>query len=193
MKLEELKQYIFNKLSAELSPLLTYHGVHHTNLVYANCEAYIHRMNINEQDGFLLLTGALMHDTGFLFAYDNHEDHSMKFAMKILPDWNYQPEEIERINGMIRATKIPQQPTNILEQIIGDSDLDYLGTDSFFPVSQTLFEELKAYDKISNEEEWDQLQIRFLQNHQYHTSFAKQYREPLKQKHLKELIEKCRG
>jgi uncharacterized protein len=190
MNIEKLKHFIFNKLSAELSPQLTYHGVHHTIAVYKNCEDYINRMNISEHDVFLLLTGALLHDTGFLFYYDNHEDHSMKFATEILPEWNYKPREIDIVNGMIRATKIPQQPTNILEQIIGDSDLDYLGTDDFYPVSQTLYDELIAYNKISNETEWDQLQIRFLQKHSYHTPFALQYREPVKQKHLHELIEK---
>lgn len=190
MKIENLKQFIFDKLSAELSPQLTYHGVHHTKLVYSNCEKYIVRMNINDRDAFLLRTAALLHDTGFLFTYDNHEDHSIKYATEILPDWNYQALEIDTVNGMIRATKIPQQPTNILEQIIGDSDLDYLGTDEFYPVSQTLFEELKAYNKISSEKEWNQLQIRFLQKHNYHTPFAREFREPVKQKHLKELIDK---
>ena len=190
MKIENLKHFIFDKLSTELSPQLTYHGVHHTKLVYSNCEDYIKRMNISKEDGFLLRTGALLHDTGFLFSYDDHEDHSMEYASSILPDWNYKPEEIEHINNIIRATKIPQQPTNVLEQIIGDSDLDYLGTEEFYPVSQTLFDELKAYNKISNEKEWNQLQIRFLQKHKYHTPFAKQFREPVKQRHLKELLNK---
>lgn len=190
MDFEKLKTFIFDKLNRELSPLLTYHGIHHTKHVYANCEGYIKRMNIGDYDGFLLRTAALMHDTGFLFTYDNHEDFSIKYASKILPEWNYTPEEIEKINGMIRATKIPQTPTNVLEDIIGDCDLDYLGTDAFYPVSQTLFEELKAFNKISGEKDWDMLQIRFLQKHHYHTPFAQQYREPLKQKYLKALMNK---
>ena len=188
MNIENLKHFIFDKLSAELSPKLTYHGIHHTKNVYSNCEKYIVRMNISDYDAYLLLTAALMHDTGFLFTYDNHEDHSMKYARELLPDWNYQKEEIDRINGMIEATKIPQQPTNMLEQIIGDSDLDYLGTDLFHPVSQTLFQELTAFNKISTEKEWNELQIRFLRNHHYHTPFAKEFREPVKQKYLQEII-----
>ncbi len=157
MNIEKIKHFIFDKLTTELSPLLTYHGAHHTKLVYSNCEDYIKRMNIGKEDGFLLLTGALLHDTGYLFAYDNHEDYSMKFAAEILPDWNYKPQEIDIVKGIIRATKIPQQPTNVLEKIIGDSDLDYLGTDAFYLLSQKMFEELKAYNKISNERDWDQI------------------------------------
>ncbi len=189
MNFEQLKTFILNRLNTELSPKLTYHGIHHTKNVFARAGDYIKRMNIGEYDAQLLRTAALMHDTGFLFTYDNHEEYSIKYASELLPDYRYKPEEIERINGMIRATKIPQQPTNILEDIIGDCDLDYLGTDSFYPVSHTLFEELKAYNKVSGEKDWNQLQIRFLQKHQYHTPFAKKYREPVKQKYIKELID----
>ena len=190
MNIEKLKGFIISKLKTELSAKLTYHDVYHTKHVYSSCEKYISRMNINDYDAFLLLTASLMHDTGYLFTYDNHEDRSMEYVNEILPEWNYQPDEIERINGMIQATKIPQQPTNVLEQIIGDSDLDYLGTESFYPISETLYHELKAFGKITNEKEWYQLQIRFLQKHTYHTPFAKEFREPVKQKHLQEIVDK---
>ena len=42
------------------------------------------------------------------------------------------------------ATKLPPEPSNLLEEIICDSDLDYLGRSDFIPVSNTLFEELKG-------------------------------------------------
>lgn len=189
MNIEPLKQYILAKLKSELSSQLTYHNVHHTELVYSNCKQYIKRLNINAHDAFLLRTAALMHDTGYLFAHDDHEDHSIEFTRQILPGWNYSDQQIEIIAGMISATKIPQKPTTILEQIIGDSDLDYLGTDDFYPISETLYSELKAYNKIANRDDWNKLQVNFLQHHTYHTDFAKKYREPVKQKHLKELID----
>lgn len=189
MNIKPLKQYILTKLKAELSSQLTYHNVPHTELVYSNCMEYIKRLNINTADAFLLLTAALLHDTGFLFTHNNHEEHSIEYAKSILPEWNYADKEIETIEGIIRATKIPQKPTNILEQIIGDSDLDYLGTNNFYRISETLYIELKAYSVIANREEWNKLQINFLQNHKYHTGFAKKFREPVKQKHLNELID----
>ena len=117
----------------------------------------------------------------------------MEYAKKILPKWNFSENEIEKINSIIRATKIPQKPTNILENIIGDSDLDYLGTAAFYTISETLYEESLAFGIIASREEWDILQIKFLQNHQYHTPFAQKFREPVKQKHLYELLKKTDG
>lgn len=193
MNIAKLEEFILKKLSNELSEKLTYHGVHHTISVLENCRQYIRRMEINEKDAFLLETAALMHDTGYLIAVNDHEERSKEYIKGMLPGWNYSSDEIERINGMIEATKIPQKPANVLEQIIGDSDLDYLGTDAFDRISETLYSELFALNKIKNREQWDELQIRFLQSHRYHTPFAKEHREPVKQKHLEDLIRKSKA
>lgn len=190
MNIKKLKKFIFGKLSEELSDKLTYHGVHHTKDVLDACNQYIKRMNISPKDAYLLRTAALMHDTGFIQTYENHEEESIKLAKEILPQWDYTDDDIEVIAGMIRATKIPQLPQNTLENIIGDADLDYLGTSSFYTIGDTLFRELMAFNKISNEEQWDKIQVKFLKNHTYHTDYAKKNREPLKQKHLNELIKK---
>lgn len=190
MNIRKLKRFITEKLKAELSDKLMYHSVHHTLHVLYSCNQYIKRMNIGAVDAYLLRTAALMHDTGYIWAYDNHEDESIRFTKELLPRWNYSKNEIEKIVGMINATKKAQTPLNILEQILTDSDLDYLGTDSFYKEGKKLYLELQAYNQISNEEEWDRLQIIFLQNHQFHTPFAKKHRDPVKQKYLREIMDK---
>ena len=188
MSLSELKKHIIAELKAGLSKKLTYHSVDHTLGVLECCNQYIERLNINKQDARLLQTAALFHDTGFMTSYNNHEELGILYARKFLPEWGYNPEEIEIVAGIIQSTKIPQQAHTVLEQIIGDSDLDYLGTDRFYEVGETLFQELVAMGKISTREEWNRMQIGFLQKHKYHTHFAQTYREPVKQKHLNDLI-----
>lgn len=190
MNIRKLKGFIIQKLSEGLSDKLTYHGVHHTLDVLNACNQYIKRMKISPKDAYLLRTAALLHDTGFLKTYDNHEEESIAYALEILPKWNYSNKEIELIDVMIRSTKIPQLPNTLLEKIIGDSDLNYLGTDYFYTVGDTLFKELMAFNKISSQEQWNKIQIKFLENHRYHTLFAQKHREPVKQKHLLDLKRK---
>lgn len=48
------------------------------------------------------------------------------------------------------ATKIPQSPNNLLEQIICDADPDYLGRDDFWKISNNLYHELKIYGVLNN-------------------------------------------
>ena len=65
---------------------------------------------------------------------------------------------------MIRATKIPQQPTNLLGQILADADLDYLGRTDFQEIASLLYKELSHQNNLLLEAEWDQIQIKFLRN-----------------------------
>lgn len=190
MNTGKLKKFILGKLETELSDNLTYHGVLHTMHVLKSCNQYINRMHIGAADAYLLRTAAIMHDTGFIWNFENHEEESIKYTKVLLPRWNYTKVEIEQIVGMIKATIIPQTPLNVLEQILADSDLDYLGTDLFYKIGNKLYSELLTYNKISTDEEWDRLQVRFLQNHHFHTPFAKKHREPVKQKNSNEILKK---
>jgi uncharacterized protein len=190
MNIGKLKRFIFGKLQAELSEKLTYHGLNHTKYVLLSCEQYIKRMRVTSGEAYLLRTAAILHDTGYIWTFDDHEAESIIYARKILPGWNYSDAEIERIVALIEATKIPQKPSNTVEQIIADSDLDYLGTSSYYKIGNKLYKELLAYNKITSEEQWDRLQVKFLQNHRFHTPFAIKHREPVKQKHLNEILEK---
>ena len=190
MNIKKLKSFIIKKLETELSKDLSYHCIEHTVHVLKACNQYIKRLKIQPGDAYLLRTSAIMHDTGFLWSFDNHEHESIKYAKNILPSWNYRKSEIDKICGMILATSVPQKPKNLLEQIMADSDLDYLGTNQFYEIGNSLFRELKAHNRISSEKEWDKLQVEFLKNHHFHTPFAKKYREPLKQQYLQEILQK---
>ena len=52
------------------------------------------------------------------------------------------------------ATKMPQRPKNLLQQIICDADLDYLGRNDFFILSEKLHKEFIEYKIACNDEEW---------------------------------------
>jgi hypothetical protein len=86
------------------------------------------------------------------------------------------------------VTKIPQQPKNLLQRIICDADLDYLGRDDFELIGDKLRQEFLAYGVVKNDKEWDRLQLKFLASHKYHTASSQRDREPVKQMHLHSLI-----
>jgi uncharacterized protein len=190
MKISKLKTFIIEKLKSEIPPTLSYHGVHHTIEVLDVCNNYIKRLKINKNEARLLRTAALFHDTGFIWTYTHHEERGAEYAREILPAWGYQDDEIVAIGGMIMATKIPQNPRNLLGEILCDADLDYLGTNRFITTGKMLFQELLMHNIIHNEVMWDQLQIHFLSSHHYHTDYAKKYREPVKRKYLDDIIKK---
>ena len=187
MKFSALKKYFLDKLNKELSPQLTYHGIHHTLDVLEVCESYIEKYSINGKEAELLRIGAIMHDIGFLETYNKHEEKGVEIAIEALPYFGYNSSQIEIIKGLILATKVPQKPQNFLEKIICDADLDYLGRSDFHPIAETLFEELEHFSGLDDRKKWNEIQVNFLNTHNYHTDWAKKFRAPIKAEFLKEL------
>lgn len=180
---------VIDSLKKNLAPFLTYHDWKHTEHVIRMAEYIGHKENLPEDDILLIKTAALFHDAGFISSIsDGHEEASILQAEDKLPQFGYTKNEIETIAGMIRATSIPQEPKTKLESILADADLEYLGTDSFERIGTNLYLEIKHTTPNLTVTEWNEIQIKFLQNHQYHTSYCIQYRTPIKQRNLELLI-----
>ena len=182
------KQFILKKLRTELSDHLFYHGLHHTLDVTRMAANICQAEGIKGRMLKLVKTAALFHDAGFIKnKHQGHEAEGCALVRTHLPVFGYTPEDIEIICGMIMATKIPQSPKNLPEKILCDADLDYLGRSDFYSIGQTLYKELQTYHIISGEENWNNLQVGFLANHQFHTRTNLEQREPVKQVYLREL------
>ncbi|MEO0582247.1 MAG: HD domain-containing protein [Bacteroidota bacterium] len=181
------KQFIIRKLQTELPSNLPYHGIHHTLAVYDDARQLAVSEKISSYDQYLLLTAALFHDSGFIHTYQNHEQAGCEIARQALPSYGYTPAEIQQICEMIMATKIPQSPTSHLARILCDADLYYLGTSKFYDVGQTLYQEFLDRGIVNNEQEWNRIQLNFLQSHTYFTQTAKEILSPQKARYLSEI------
>jgi class 3 adenylate cyclase len=173
----DIQEIVLDKLEKELPDYLHYHNVKHTVDVVTEVELIGWAEGCSDEEILLLKSAALFHDAGHTVSYDDHEFQGTLLARRMLPAFGYTDEQIERICQIIMSTKLPPMPSNLLEEIICDSDLDYLGRSDFIPVSNTLFEELKAQNKITRLNDWNKLQVKFISGHQYFTSTARSLRE----------------
>jgi adenylate cyclase len=177
----DIQEAVLDKLERELPGYLFYHNVKHTVDVVTEVELIGWGEGCSEEEILLLKTAGLFHDAGHIIAYDNHEFYGTRIARDMLPQYNYSPEQIEKICSLIMATQLPPRPATLLECIICDSDLDYLGRSDFIPVSNALYEELKARNKMESLNDWNKLQVKFISGHQYYTKTARSLREVNKQ------------
>ncbi len=187
IRFNDLQEIILDKLEKELPKYLYYHNVKHTVDVVTEVELIGWAEGISDEEMLLLKTAALFHDVGHVVEYDNHEYHGTVIAREMLPKYGYSDEQIDRICEIIMATKLPPQPRNLLEQIICDADLDYLGRTDFIPVSNTLYKELHEQNKIGSLNQWNKLQVKFISGHQYFTKTARSLREVNKQKQIERI------
>ncbi|MDR3094023.1 MAG: HD domain-containing protein [Bacteroidales bacterium] len=188
----DLQEHILDLLEKKLPKHLFYHNVKHTVDVVTESELIGWAEGVDDHALLLLKTAALFHDTGHTISYADHENRSAEIARKYLPDYDYSASEIDEICRIIMATKLPPKPADLLESIICDCDLDYLGRADFVPVSNTLYEEMKAMGKMSSINDWNKLQLKFISSHQYFTKTGRSLREVKKQEQIeriKQLIE----
>jgi adenylate cyclase len=181
IQFSDLQELMLDRLERDLPHYLHYHNVKHTVDVVTEAELIGWGEGCSDEEILLLKTAGLFHDAGHIISYEDHELHSTRIASEVLPEFNYTQEQIDRICSIIMATKLPPQPKDLLEKIICDSDLDYLGRSDFIPVSNSLFEELKATKRMTSLNDWNKLQVKFISGHQYFTNTAKSLREVNKQ------------
>lgn len=185
--INNIKKRVVSRLQNELDDSLLYHSVDHTLYVYEKAQIIGSKEGVSKKEMKLLKIAALYHDIGHIYTYQDHEEMSCKILKKELRS-TLDKKDIKTICGMIMATKIPQNPKTLLENIIADADLEYLGTKYFYKTGNLLYLELKHRNPKLTQKDWDKIQIGFLTQHSYHTKFCKQYKEKYKQKYLSELV-----
>lgn len=166
---------------------MSYHGKHHTTDVLETVKRIGQHQEVSEKHQNILSVAAAYHDSGFIYGHTNHEEAGCNIAKEALPKFGFDTETVDLICKMIMATKVPQNPTCRLCNMLCDADLDYLGREDFEPIAKSLFKELNFLGIMKDEITWNKIQVAFLEEHHYHTSYGKEIRQPVKERHLKKL------
>lgn len=190
--LRDAQALVTDLLSNKLSKNITFHTLQHTQEVVAACQVIADHEKINDDDRFALTLAAWFHDTGYTNGSSkDHETVSIQLANEFMSSKSLNETTINKVIGCINATRMPQSPNNLLEQIMCDADLFHLGTSEFEEKNRSLRQELNEFgDNDVSKKDWRKINIRFLERHQYYTSYAKEKLQPVKDEHLADLFKK---
>ncbi len=182
------KEHILERMKRELDPRLEYHSIEHTFDVLNAAIIIAEKEGVSKNELELIKTAAVFHDSGIMETYIGHEEASCRIVRDILPKFGYSEENVEIIANMILTTKLPQNASSFLEQVLCDADLDYLGRDDFFMISLRLFHEWNELDiRHLTIKQWYDLQIEFLSSHKYFTKCAIEMRREKKLENLQQI------
>ena len=166
--------YALERITHDVPVHFCYHGVAHTRddvLPAAVRLGECYELGADEM--LLVQTAALFHDIGFVADAETHEAVSAAVAGEMLPRWGYSAEQIAIIQQMIRATRLPQSPTTLLDEILCDADLEVLGRADFLSHNLLLYAEMYGRGKRVGLATWYVDQADFLRTHRYHTEAAR--------------------
>jgi adenylate cyclase len=186
-----IRSFILNKLSVELSKELIYHSVEHTLRVEAAAMKYAGLENLNEHETLLIRTAALFHDAGFIERYEHNEELGALLFEKNAQTFGFNEADMRMVSDIILSTSYAAVPKNVLEAIMRDADLDYLGTADYHRTAQSLFDEMAKFGQSHTPQKTLEIQLDYLKNrHTYYTDSAKKLRNEGKQKRILELQQK---
>lgn len=193
--LTEAQNHVSDLFQSKINKSIRFHTLQHTQEVVIACEKMAEYYHLNDDDRFALALGAWFHDTGYTAGQaKNHESVSIQLAAEFMKAHQLGQPVMDKVTGCINATRIPQSPTHLIEQIICDADLFHLGTEDFKEKNRLLREELNEFGGYNlSKKDWRKINIGFMEKHRYFTSYGIQNLQPLKEVYLAELKAKLNG
>jgi predicted metal-dependent HD superfamily phosphohydrolase len=165
-----------------------YHNLQHNESVADAAVDLCDAMGIGESDTLEVILAAWFHDVGYTEGLENHEKRGCLHARVFLEEQKVREEYIRNVERLIVATDINSKPSGVLELIIRDADLHYLGENKFEHFSSMLRKEWELLQsEYYSEIQWLELNLSFLENHAYFTPAAKAFYNGQKEKNIQQI------
>lgn len=173
----------------KLPETFTYHNLKHTTAVADAAEEIGKQSSLSNDDLESVIIAAWLHDTGYEKDREHHEERSAKTATALLEGWGASAEKVKKVQNLIAATRMPQNPQNLAEQVLCDADLYHLSKKDIFECAQQIRSEIETFKniKFESDKEWNEYNLKFLKNHSYFTLYGRQVLEERKKKNIKKL------
>lgn len=170
-----------------------FHNFQHILNVVESCYEISDSYNLNKSDQLSLVLAAWFHDMGYFEGSFEHEKRGAAIAAEYLSQENVEQEIISKVTNAILATKMPQAPKTLLEQILCDADLSHLGKRNYWNRCGMLrYEMAEMQSNIMGEEEWLDFEIEFMSDHSYFTKIAAALYGNRKRKNIARLLKQKR-
>jgi len=177
-------------LREEFPQLYSFHNYAHTLSVVKAANIFSFYHTLSEEEKEILVLSAWLHDIGYLFDYNNHEEAGAQYALHFLLEKGFSHSTALQVRDVIRKTKFDEVPVTIVQKILKDADMYHLSQPYFFVETEKLRLELRDLAICNcSKEEWTLKNLDFLRAHQYHSEFAISYLTAGKMRNL-EIIEK---
>ena len=176
-KLELIKKastYVETLLRDRKPRWVKFHTFGHAKAVAERCKEIGAASTRSAEDLEVVTLAAWFHDVGYVEGIEGHEERSVAVATTFLHENGYPEEKIAQVAGCIKATKMPQNPKNLLEQILCDADLAHLASKDLPELSERVRLEIehKKGRKLTDTE-WLTMNIDFVASHRYFTDYAR--------------------
>ncbi len=190
--LQETEAFIQDFFAENVSEKYVFHNFEHTVQTVAAVKVIAEGCQLSQHEIALLQLATWFHDTGYSQGPEDHEERSCNHADRFLRG-KISDEDLQTVLRCIRATKVPQNPVSLMEQIIADADLSHLGMDIYWDRTGRLRQEfVLTRSQVMSDQDWLDFELNFMLTHEYHTAVAQEMLNRRKAKHIRRLVKQKR-
>ena len=192
--LRKVEDYVREEYSREIWSDFDYHNLYHTVTVADQAAKLAKDSHLPESESEILLIAAWFHDLGYEMGVEGHEEVGAGFASEFLKKESASDDTIVGVRNLILATTIGYDNFDTLsKKIIRDADLSNTGLKGFIKRSRALRSEWRnKREIIFDDNEWEELQIKFLTELDYLSPAAQKRYKAKRKKNLKKYKKKIR-
>jgi len=186
--LQEAEQWVQEFFKENVSAEYVYHDFEHTRAVVEAVDEICRGYDLEPRQVEALKLAAWFHDIGYDLGAEGHEQRSVEHALGFLRARNYPADAIDLVCRLILATRMPNQPKDLLEEIICDADMSHLGKKSYWDRCGRVRQELLlTQGNVMSEQEWVDFELDFMNRHRFFTQVAEELYNERKLRHIKQL------
>jgi len=190
--IDAARDYVLAQYQQHPRPNLVYHNLIHTQQVVQAAGQIAAHYRLQDDELLAVYVAAWFHDAGYLLGEGKqHEENGAREALLFLQQQQV-PENVQTmVQGAIIATKMPQSPKTLVEQIVCDADLSHLGSKEFADRNKLLRHEMElTYQREIPPIQWLTNNVTFLTQHHYWTDYAQTLFKQQKEENLAKLKKK---
>jgi predicted metal-dependent HD superfamily phosphohydrolase len=182
---KKVAQHVTGLYEEYLHPNLVYHNLDHTKKVVERVQEIAGHYQLNETDMLTLYVAAWFHDVGHMFSeIATHEEKSVEMMREYMAKQNVDAGLIQSVEDCIRATRMPHEPKNMLQEIVCDGDTYHFGTDEFKKTNKQIRKEYKLRNYTPLLIDWEKNTLDLLERHQFFTTYCQVLLAEGKQKNI---------
>ncbi|MFN2438433.1 MAG: Pycsar system effector family protein [Chitinophagaceae bacterium] len=187
----QAKDYIINFMEEHQNKKIIYHTLSHTETVVEIARQIGTDYELSHNELLITLVAAWFVDTGYYENYNKHEEASAQIAENFLRKSGAQDEIIRDVKNCLLATKMPQKPVTMPQQIVCDASFFHLAATDFGEQNKLMRKELSLLQGIAvDKNEWRTSTIQFMEGHNYFTDYCKKHLAKRKKDNLEKLKKK---
>jgi adenylate cyclase len=187
IKLDDVEEAVNKYFIDEAPPDLYFHNGQMATGINAQVDLLATALQIPDEIYVCLKLASIFLITGFITDYNNPVEASFNILGEFLPRFGFDENYLISTKHLI-TNSFSNNYESVADKILHDARYDYLGRIDYIKMTDRLMKERNEHGKKTKSDEWIEIQMTLLNEHEFLTDSARLLRNVSKDEQIKSLL-----